>query len=302
MADLTTTVPDVEGHSEIPTAPAGDLPAAPPDFMSVVPESFRESQWVKDTAKSEKPYETLFKRFEDQQKMLGEKSKALEIPGPDAPPEKIKEFHKAMGVPDKPEGYEYTLPDISKEPEAVRKILEERAKDPIFINKMREKALSVGITPQQFKDMAAEFDGITIAQIKANVENQKALIAADAAKRDETFKQLWGDAAPAKIKNADDILANPNVIPDIVRKSNDSRVLMVAALDYIYEKNFKNDKVNPGSMGAPPMTPQSIRARILELTSKPEYSNFQLAGHKELKRAVEALYLEEDRMKRNKTE
>lgn len=302
MPDLTTTIPDIEGHSEIPTTPAADKAAPLPDFLSVVPEKFRETQWVKDTAKAEKPFEAFFDQFENAQKTIGEKSKALEIPGADATPEKIKEFHKALGVPETPDKYEFKLPDISKEAEPVQKILQGRTEDKDFVNALQKRAHEVGMTPSQFEKMAETFNGLQVNQVKALVAAQQSNIDALKTKRDETFKQLWGDSAPATIKNADDILSNPNVIPEIVRKTNDPSVLAVAALNYIYEKNFKNDKVNPGSMGAPPMTPQSIRAKILELTSKPEYANFQLAGHKDLKRTVEALYLEEDRMKKGKIE
>lgn len=302
MTDITEPISIVEGHAEISTAPQGDAPSPLPDFMTVVPEKYREAQWVKETAKSEKPYESLFNQFENAQKTIGEKSKALEIPGPDAPPEKVKEFRKAMGVPEKPEGYEYTPPDISKEPEPVQAILKARSEDQTFINTMRQKALDAGITPAQFTALAAEFDGLTVAQVRAQVGAQTAQIEANRVKRDASIKQLYGDAAPSIIKTADEILMNPNVVPEVVRKTGDSGILNIALMNYIHEKMFKNDKVGAANQGAPPMTAASIRAKILELTSKPEYSDFQKPGHKALKVQVEALYEEEHRMKQNKIE
>ena len=59
MNDISEPISVAEGHTEIPTAPQADAPPSLPDFMSVVPEKYREVQWVKDTAKSEKPYEAF---------------------------------------------------------------------------------------------------------------------------------------------------------------------------------------------------------------------------------------------------
>ena len=207
-----------------------------------------------------------------------------------------------MGVPEKPEGYEYTLPDISKELEPVQAILKARNEDTTFINEIRQEALNVGITPEQFTKLAAKFDGLTIAQVRAQVGAQAAQIEAAKAKREASIKQLYGDAAPTVITTADEMLMNPNVVPEVVRKTGDSGILNIALMNYIHDKLFKNDKIGAASQGAPPMTAASIRAKILELTSKPEYSDFQKPGHKTLKAQVEALYEEEHRMKQNKIE
>ena len=291
----------VEGHSEIPTTPS-EAPLPGPDFMSVVPEKYRETQWVKDTAKAEKPFEAFFNQFENAQKTIGEKSKALEIPGADATPEKLAEFRKALGVPETPDKYEYAPPDISQEAEPVQKILKGRLEDKTFLESMRKTAHELGITPTQFSKMATTFDGLQVNQVKALVAGQAAQIEANKTKREANIKQLYGDLAPNVIKVADDLLINKNVIPDAVRAMNDPGLALIASLNYINEKLFKNDKVNAGNLGAPPMTAQSIRSRIVELTSKPEYADWSKPGHKELKKQVDALYLEEDRMKKNKIE
>lgn len=290
----------IEGSGTVSTMPAADSAPSLPDFMSVVPESYREKQWVKDTAKSEKPYEALFSQFENAQKTLGEKSKALEIPGADAPPEKIKEFHKALGVPDKPEGYEYSAPDISTEPESVKKILEERAKDQTILNSMKQKALEAGVTPAQFKALAAQFDGLTVAQVRAEVEGQAKALEAAKAQRSANLSQLYGDKAELYIKQADETLLK--AIPETVRKLNDPGLALIEALRIINDKVYKSDTVGASNQGVPELTQPQIRARILELTSKKEYTDKFSPGHKALKQQVDALYIQEDQMKKNRIE
>jgi hypothetical protein len=291
---------DIQGSGTVATMPSPDAPAPLPDFMSVVPEKFKEAQWVKDTAKSEKPFEAFFSQFENAQKTIGEKSKALEIPGADATPEKVAEFRKALGVPDKPEGYEYTPPDISKEPEAVQKILKERESDQTFMNTMRQKALDAGITPAQFKTLAAEFDGLTVAQVKAQVQGQAQALETLKTQRNENLAKLYGDNAPAYIRQADETLLK--AIPESIRKLNDPGLALIEALRIINDKVYKSDVIGTTNQGAPELTMPQLRARIVELTSKPEYANKFAPGHSALKHQVDQLYIEEDRLKKNKIE
>jgi hypothetical protein len=68
-----------------------------------------------------KERETLKTEYE------GYRTKAVPIPGEGAKPEEVAAFHKALGVPDKPEGYTYKLPEGTPEdvlsPDEMKRVL-----------------------------------------------------------------------------------------------------------------------------------------------------------------------------------
>jgi hypothetical protein len=84
-----------------------------PTITDLVEKGYRGTIKERDTLKAE--YE-------------GYKAKAIPIPGESSKPEEIAAFRKALGVPDKPEGYTYKLPDGTPEDtlsaDEMKKVLE----------------------------------------------------------------------------------------------------------------------------------------------------------------------------------
>jgi len=112
MADENATAPDADETtaeiengatdqaSEATTATAEASPAV--DWRADLPEHL-----AKTGAKFTSPADAV-KSYAELEKRLG---KSVVIPGKDATPDEIAAYHKRLGVPDSPDGYEITLPE-----------------------------------------------------------------------------------------------------------------------------------------------------------------------------------------------
>jgi hypothetical protein len=82
------------------------------DFRSLLPEDLRSAPTFEPFSKVKDQSEFLqqvARSYHSAQGLIGKKG--LQVPAEGATPEQIAEFHKAIGVPDKPEDYKFTLPD-----------------------------------------------------------------------------------------------------------------------------------------------------------------------------------------------
>lgn len=127
-----------------------------------------------------KDLDSVVKIARDNQKALRESGR-IKVPGADAKPEEIKAFHAAIGVPDKPEGYEIKLPETTAGKFEL---------DTAFLDPMRAVALEHGVPKAAFEALAAKF-----------VENQVEGLSADAATNNaakEAKVKAWGAEAPQR--------------------------------------------------------------------------------------------------------
>jgi len=282
--------PPIPGSS---SASVSTAIAPPPEskfnFEEHVPPDYKSKEWVGNILKTEKPVDELFKKVDNLQQALG---KRLEVPGPDATPEVKKAFYKAIGVPDSPDGYGYQPPDISKESETVQQALLQRASDKDFIAALQKKALDVGIPKEAFNALAAEFDNLTIQQIRGAVERQTAKQAEFKAQSDTKFKEAFGDQAEYVERVSKEVFGK--VLPENIRATNDPRVIIAALGKHIHEKLYANDKINTSASATstPGVSRDQIHAKIHELRQKPEFKNWQHPGHKAIKAEVDRLYEE----------
>lgn len=82
------------------------------DFRSLLPEDIRSAATFEPFAKvtNHKEFvEQMARSYHSAQGLIGKKG--LQVPGDNATPEQIAEFHKALGVPEKPEDYKFNLPE-----------------------------------------------------------------------------------------------------------------------------------------------------------------------------------------------
>ena len=135
--------------------------------------------WLKGT--KVKDLDTLVTIARDNQKALRESGR-IKIPGADAKPEEVKAYREALGVPDKPEGYEIKLPEgIDGEKYAI---------DEHFLGPLRQVALDNHIPGAAFSAFADAF-------IKQQAEDMQA----EAARNDQALQdhlKSWGASAAAK--------------------------------------------------------------------------------------------------------
>lgn len=291
--DLSATIPNTYPAPD--AAAASAAPATPPAFLDLVPAELKEKPWVQNYAKNANPFEALFNGFESAQTLIGKKATGIEVPGADATPEAVKAFHKALGVPEAETGYEYAPPDITAEPEGVKKVLSEMAKDDSLLKAMKAEALKAGITPAQFKAMAASFDARQLDLVRASVTANEAANAAAVAQQTEKFSKIYGDKADVVKRVASE--THKKVVSQAARDSGDVEIQLFDALNFIHEKLYKNDTVNTHSIAAPSdeMNADKLHAKIQSLRNpKTElgaaYADKFNKGHKAAKAQIDPMY------------
>lgn len=232
--------------------PVGE--ATRPDFKSLVPAEFHDKPYMQDILKSEDPYTAMFKAFAGAQDLIGRKSTGLEVPGKDAPPEKIAEFRKALGVPEAPDKYEYKAP-------------EGRAVNEAGLKSIQAEAHKLGLTTEQFAGVMAFYDARDMALEKANTEAaQKA-----AEKELADYKAVYGANADAILARAKETAAK--VLPQNIRDTGSAQIAMVELLKIIDEQVYRGDKIaNPTSSatGGDGVgdTPEALQAAMMQLRAQ----------------------------------
>lgn len=246
----------IEGNgvsASIPTTPPSNEPdtgsgaGTPPDFMSFVPEAYREEPVIKDISRSEKPFENLFEQFKHAHSQIGKTTTGLQVPGEGATPEQVKAFHKALGVPDTIDGYEVPAFDISKEPEELQALLKNDEQSEAYVKAMKELALAEGVPPTAFKKFAEASDKMRVEQAKAMFETARQMQEQKAQQQQEDFKKLYADQSDYVQKIAKETIAK--VLPKEVLDTKDPDIALFAAMKFIHEKVYKNDPPAIGGMG-----------------------------------------------------
>jgi hypothetical protein len=285
----------------IPTT--ADAPAAvdKPDFSSLVPDEFKNEGWVGELAKNADPFGAFFKSHANALQVVGKKSVGLEVPGEGAPPEQVKAFYKALGVPDSPDGYEYKAPDVSKESETVQKILAERSKNDNFFKTMRQVFHEQGVPPKAAAAIAAKFDEIDIAETRSMAEGMAALQEKQNADARKAFTDYYGDKADAVEKLAKETALR--VIPKEVAAMG-AEAALIHALKLLHEKVYANDTVSGAGQGAPAEGLADLDRQINELRTRKDasgkviYDNALAQGRDELLLKLRELYNRKGEMQR----
>lgn len=278
----------------VPTTPpntdAGSAPTTP-DFLSFVPEAYREDPTVKDAAKSDKPFEAFFESFKYAQSQVG-KQTGLQVPGEGATEEQVKAFHKSLGVPDTVDGYEYSAPDISQEAEELQTLLKGDEQSAEYMKSMKEIALKAGITPAQFKTLAAASDSMRLEQARQMFKAAEEIQTQRAAQQEEMFKKVYGDQAEYVKRIAKETIAK--ILPKEVADTKDDQIALYHALKFIHEKVYKNDPVAIGgaSSGGTASGAAGIQAEIDKLTKEKSYTDRMDPSYDTVQKKVQELYVQ----------
>lgn len=158
---------DQETKTE-PGQPGGE------DWRSMVPEGFRDKAWL---SKYKTP-EDLFKGIDEMQGVLGKKAVGLVPPGENATDEEKAtyqgELRKALGVPDKPEGYQIAMPEGLNP-------------DPVMFPWFQGAAHKAGLSPSQAQALSDEYNAFAA---KYWGQNQEQAQAAQEQARKDSVAQL----------------------------------------------------------------------------------------------------------------
>jgi hypothetical protein len=246
----------------------GTGPAGAPSLSSVIPESYREKDWVKQNTKDP---ESFFKFVDNLNTTVGKKG--VIVPGEKATPEEIKAYHTALGVPGNPDGYEFVeieeLKGSKRIPEtdaAVKKIMHE-----------------AGIPKESAKKLQAGFEKLMFQSHKKMLDENKVLDDAF----DAATTKLFGDKKDVAIANAKKLISEntpPEIIPIIDKLDNNSLIILAATLDGIVKKYIKEDGFSggAGTGGAGTNTYESLSAQQRELMKNPAFTNYNHADHEKV--------------------
>lgn len=278
------------GTAAVPTSfSGGSTTVDKPAFLDIVPAEYRDKPWIQDVARSEDPYQAFFKQHESAQSLIGKKTAGIEIPGEGASEEVTKAFYKALGVPDSAEGYQYAPPDVSKEPEDFQKVVAELSKDDSLVKAMQAQAHKIGLTPKQFTELASAFDGIRLEELRQTMATEQGLEAKKFEDQRNSFKTIYGDKADYVERIAKETAAK--VLPESVRATGDPELALFEAMRFIHEKLYQNDTVNSvGSGAGASLSKDQIKARIMELRSKPAFRDQFSQGYAAISKEVDELY------------
>jgi hypothetical protein len=134
--------------------------------------------WLK--AKGFKTVDDVAKSYREAEHAIRNGGK-LTVPGEDAKPEEIAAFHKAIGVPEKADGYTFDMPDG----------VTEELLDMPMLGSIGELALAAGVPAAGYKALV---EGVIAKQLDV-LEASKT---AENSSRDELFKE-WGAQKDAKL-------------------------------------------------------------------------------------------------------
>lgn len=247
MSEVATATPEV---TAAPTAPSNDWRATLPEDIRAVPELQKYAS-VADLAKG----------HVEQSKLVGRKG--LEIPGPDAKPEQVAAFHKALGVPESPDKYDLKPHPVWAHPDWNREAFTD------FLKEMHASGAPPAVV-QKAADFYANFVSRGLEEVK-NLEGEA---------RAELRKE-WGANYEPYLGAANRGLARieqmaglePGQLTEAVKGTDP---LAIAKAFFVIESQF----VEHGFVRAEPiggLSPDDVAARIAdktkELLSVPENSD-----------------------------
>lgn len=198
------------------------------------------------------------------QRMIGKKG--IIMPGEGAAPSEMDAFYKALGRPDKPDGYKIDKPAD----------LPDEYWDETYAGQAKELFHKIGLTPKQ----AAALSDFNNSRL---VEGTKFLAAEEARAVEEAtiaLKAEWGEAYDERLHVANKLIADN--VPDgpkkdaiLKRIGNDPHVAeFLANVGMKFEEHRLIAGGDDGRSGA--MTPAQAQLRIEELAATPDFATGKL--------------------------
>lgn len=160
--------------------------ALKPEFLETIGKAHPE---LAPTFSKYKTEAELFKGIANLATLAGKKTEGIRVPGPDAKPEEIAEFRKALGVPETVDGYEIAKPEDL--PEGVQ-WSEDTVK--AFAGVLHKH----GVPPA----VAADLVALDIERRKAEVEAFKAEEAQHIETQRQALRDEFGAELPQKLATA----------------------------------------------------------------------------------------------------
>jgi hypothetical protein len=276
---------------ETPPTPPPETPST--GFEQLIPESYKEREWVRNLLKTENPVEEFFKQHEHAQSTIGRLSSNNVIPGENATPEQIQKFRKAIGVPDTHDAYQIAPIEWSPEEKPIGDYLA-ATRSPEFMDLMKQTAHAVGITPAQFNKVVEIYDRGMVAQHRAELAEIARMEQEATADFEIQAERLFGGRKDQVMQSGQKILQS--LTPDALKPAlnslpNEALMVLAGVLDNVRQKYIREDNFNQaGASGNAPTSLEDIQAEGRKLMAHPAYADPLHAEHEAVKAKVKQNY------------
>lgn len=286
MDTATLTPPTAEPVTPAPgsTSPSEPLtPSSPPAPTGIFSDGFtfvdgwanqlEGAEWdqARATLSKFRDFPSLAKSYVEAQKLIGQRTEGMvKLPGQDAAPEEVAAFHRALGVPESPDGYDIKIPDTL--PEGL-------SPAPELLAPLKEKAHALGIPPAALQELV----NFQIEAEARQIEEMNQQQVEEAKQARAELQREWGSRYDEKSMRArraaetfglgadSPVLDNPDVMRALAR-----------AADLISE-----DRLSGHETAASTLTP-GLQARDIQMNPQnPLYKAYRDPAHPDHNSAVQ---------------
>lgn len=260
-----------------------------------IPAEHHDKWWFKDAAKSEDPTGNLIKTIDNLHAKIGEKT--LTPPGADATDEQRKAWDSMLGVPEKPDAYEF--PEVKWESEEQKKVADALAagRSPEFNNGLKALFHKAKLTPAQVATLVEGHDRLFIDLNGEALAKEQQTAAAGSQEFAKAFNDHFGSTDAKQVKERVWKQFEDH-IPDKYKGAfdrMDNEQLLAASIfaDAQYKRYGREDKINQQSgAGSSTNSIQSIRDERMKLLQQREGKSPNDPAYIEASRKIEELNLQ----------
>lgn len=257
-ASPTPTVPPAAPAPGNPNPPANPAPSPTPGNTEPtafkIPEKYAKEPWSQGV----KSYDDLFDQFHNAQGVIGKKT--MYAPPPEtATPEEKKNFLKAIGVPENPEGYEFVVLDE----------LKDIPRDAKIDNLVKSELQKAGIPKSAGETLIKNLEKMVFEQRKPVIEAQ--------AKIEKDFSALklatFGDKVETVQAQFDEIMTetlgkdNAHLQAMYKTLTPEGRTVLLTYAKAIHDKFIGEHKITPPGPGNKGGLPTDLKSAYNELSA-----------------------------------
>jgi hypothetical protein len=237
-------------------------------FDSIVPEAYKNEEWVLNLGKTDDPIAELFKQTKHAQSLVG--SRQIEPPGEGATPEQLASFRKSMGVPNDAKGYESKAIewDVADKPVADYLV---KQRPSAFMDELKEAALKANIPKATFESMLEAHDRLAVKHIKADAALAKQAEVANEQNFQQVFDARYGERKNEVINRSGQMAAallDPQDMVHWNQLDTNQRLLFAGLMNKVHEKFMGEASFNTQpSVAAAPTSgdPKQQRQKVYDL-------------------------------------
>ncbi len=256
QAPVTPTVP-VEPVTPVvppvtPAVPSPVVPDAKGEKQFSIPETYAKEPW----AQSIKSPEDLWNQHANAQTVIGKKG--IIIPSDKATPEEIKNFHKALGVPEAPEGYEFKTIEA----------LKDLPRDATIDNRVKQVLLKNGIPKSQGEMIIHELETMVFETSKPRLDA--------AAKAEKEFSTLrlatFGEKAEVASAQFEEVMSKslsdkyPQLVTQIKSLNPEARMAVMAFGKIIHDTYVGESRIQTPTGGTRPEASGDLITQYQEIS------------------------------------